>query len=154
LQFVLFGLGLAVLGLVGGAFYGWVAPDVNDILTRGRVPRIPESAQDVRVSTDRNTYRLAVFVKFRATSTAIADFVNGTSGMLPESPASLRTSWFKPQAYPSWWLPEEGAEGCVYHLSGERYSGVLVTVEETNSVHVSIEWYRPRWRVRLSEYFD
>ena len=146
------GLGLAALILLGYVLYVRANPDVNDILARGLIPAIPESAQDVRISEDRDSYRVAVFVTFRATSEVIDGFVSATGGMLPDGPSALRNSRFNPQAYPAWWLPDPNAEGRVYFTGGKGYAGAIITVEDTNIVHVTLDWYRPKWWVRMNTY--
>lgn len=146
------GLGLAALILLGYVLYVSANPDVNDILARGLMPRIPESAQDVRISEYRDSYRVAVYVTFRATSEEIDGFVSAAEGMLPDCPFALRNTRFNPRGHPAWWLPDPNAEGHVYYTGGKRYAGTIISVEDTNTVHVTVDWYRPRWWIRMNSY--
>lgn len=73
-------------------------------------------------------------------------------GMLPNGPGALRNARFSPGGHPAWWLPDPNAEGYVYFTQGKRSAGAIISVEDTNTVHVTVDSYRPKWWIRMNSY--
>ena len=118
-------------------------PDLNELLARARLAKLPESIQNLQVETrpyiDDDTGRVAsnhgeLLVRFEAEPNDIENFINNSPGIdknFVRSVGSLPES----EEYPTWW-PTDDSSGLMYIFGQWDIEGMVRVYDDSNSVRI------------------
>jgi hypothetical protein len=122
-------------------------PDLDELLTRARLAKLPESIKNLQVETrpyiDDDIGRAApnhgeLFVRFEAEPYDIDNFINNSPGIdknIVRSVGSLPES----EEVPTWW-PTDDSSGLMYVFGQADIEGMVRVYDDSNGVRIGA-WY-------------
>jgi hypothetical protein len=133
----------------------WHTPDLNELLTRAKLARLPESIENLRVETrpdieDGPDYRI-LFVQFQAEPDDITDFIANSHSVDKNRSHPLRPIDDRQQV-PPWYLTDQSISGRSYHFRGKDMEGAVAVNDNSNTVYVAA-YYLVNPRLRDTKIF-
>ena len=148
-----------LMGVVFFAFNAYHAPSVNEILTRARLAKLPESVKNLKVDTGPvmargrvvpDSYEL--LLKFQAEPNDINDFIANSPGLdrnryRPLVPLSNGDD------APAWWPTDHSTSGRMYACPEQKdIDGTVFVYDHSNTVRICI-YYIANPQIRNTQLF-
>jgi hypothetical protein len=125
-------------------------PDLNELLIRAKLAKLPESVKNLRVETrdarpvkanDRSEPKQChLFIRFQAEPNDIDNFITSSPGIDKNNFRPLRPL---PDGddVPTWWATDQTTSGRMYFSHEQKYiHGTVAVYDDSNTVRICV-WY-------------
>ena len=148
-----------LMGVLFFAFNAYHAPSVNEILTRARLAKLPESVENLKVDTRPVTSRGRVVPHFYSLCIKFQADSNDINGFIANSPG-LDKSRYRPLVplsngddVPAWWPTDQSTSGRAYIcLKQKDIDGAIFVYDDSHTVRISI-YYVANPQIRDAQLF-
>ncbi len=127
-------------------------PNVNDILTKASLAKLPESIKDLIVETrplivanrsgKRQSLpnRLALFIRFQTEPSVIDSYIASSPSIDEDFFLPLQRKYEDRDAAPTWWRPEQGTSIRLCDFPGQSGlpAGSILVDDENNTIRILV----------------
>ncbi len=141
------------------AFNKYRTPDFNELLTRAKLAKLPESIKNLQVDTrpvmdneQAEPDQRYLFIRFQAESNDIDNFINNSP--------SIDKNSFRPliplpnsDQVPTWWPTDQSTSGRICDFARQRnIQGIVAVYDDSNTVRICV-WYIANPQLRDTQIF-
>ncbi len=151
----------ALVMLAALLFYAvnkYYTPDLNELLTRAKLAKLPESIKNLQVDTrpdmenDRAVPKQGIlFVRFQAEPNDIGNFIANSPGIDKNSFRPLSPLDDRDQV-PTWFLTDQSTSGKTYRFKEKDIEAIVAVCDDSNTVSIGA-YYIVNPRIRDTEDF-
>ncbi len=145
---------VGIVTITGSVLYNIIyrKPNVNDILTKANLAKLPESIKDLIVDTrplivakrsgKRQSLpnRLVLFIRFQTEPSVIDSYIASSPSIDEDFFLPLQRKYEDRDAAPTWWRPEQGRSIRLCDFPGQSGlpAGSILVDDENNTIRILV----------------